>query len=192
MKKIYLPIALAIVAGSPLLAQNLNPEVQVTNDYVARMADVHKNGTPMSVPDSLTRFSTDIDYSVFTTAYQGAYEFSPYAITMEPEARGYDVSRLLLRVGAGYSFHPVVRAVFTPVPKGLLRNSEYLSFDGYGGRYRSLDGRAAFPGMITVWTPALSYAGTRKNSTFRPTQATTASTPPTTPSLRLTTKPGSD
>ncbi len=146
MKKTYFAIALSIVAGSPLLAQNLNPEVQVTNDYVARMADVHKNGTPMSVPDSLTRFSTEIDYSVFTTAYQGAYEFSPYAITMEPEARGYDGSRLLLRMGAGYSFHPVVRAVFTPVPKGLLRNSEYLSFDGYGGRYRSLDGRAAYSG----------------------------------------------
>lgn len=146
MKKIYLAIALALAAGSPLLAQNLNPEVQVTNDYVARMADVHKNGTPMSVPDSLTRFSTNIDYSVFSTAYQGAYEFSPYSIVVEPEARAYEGSTLYLRAGAGYSFHPVVRAVFTPFPKGLVRNSEYLSFDGYGGRYRSLDGRAAYNG----------------------------------------------
>ena len=146
MKKTYIAIVLAIAAASPLAAQNLNPEVQVTNDYVARMADVHKNGTPMSVPDSLTRFSTDIDYSVFTTAYQGAYEFSPYSIVVEPEARAYEGSTLYLRAGAGYTFHPVVRAVYTPFPKGLVRNSEYLSFDGYGGRYRSMDGRAAYDG----------------------------------------------
>ena len=146
MKKIFLATAIILAAGSSLFAQNLNPEVQVTNDYVARMADVHKNGTPIAVPDSLTQFSTDIDYSVFTTAYQGAYEFSPYAISMEPEAREFDGNRLYLRAGAGYSFHPVVRAVFTPLPKGLLRNSEYLGFDGYAGRYRSMDGRAAYNG----------------------------------------------
>ena len=145
MKKIFLATVFT-AAALPLLAQNLNPEVQVTNDYVARMADVHKNGMPIAVPDSLTRFSTDIDYSVFTTAYQGAYEFSPYAISMEPEAREFDGNRLYLRAGAGYSFHPVVRAVYTPFAKGLLRNSEYLGFDGYGGRYRSMDGRADYNG----------------------------------------------
>lgn len=146
MKKIYLATALIFAAGSTLFAQNLNPEVQVTNDYVARMADVHKNSTPMAVPDSLTHFSTDIDYSVFTTAYEGAYEFSPYAISVAPEARDYDGNRLYLRAGAGFSFHPVIRAVFSPFPKGLIRNSEYLSFDGYGGRYRSMDGRAPYSG----------------------------------------------
>ena len=146
MKKIILATTFIIAAGTALYAQNLNPEVQVTNDYVARMADVHKNGTPMAVPDSLTRFSTDIDYSVFTTAYQGAYEFSPYAISMVPEARDFEGKRFYLRAGAGYSFHPVVRAVFTPFAKGLVRNSEYLGFDGYAGRYSSMDGRANYNG----------------------------------------------
>ena len=41
MKKIILATTFIIAAGTALYAQNLNPEVQVTNDYVARMADVH-------------------------------------------------------------------------------------------------------------------------------------------------------
>ncbi|MCR5561499.1 MAG: hypothetical protein K6F58_06770 [Bacteroidales bacterium] len=146
MKKISFIIVSFLLAGLPALAQNLNPEVQVTNDYQTRMADVHKTGIGMSIPDSLTQFKTNIDYSVFPTAYKGAYAFEPYAISMEPESRPFDGSLLYLRAGAGYSFHPVVRAVFTPFPMGLVRNSEYLSFDGYGGKYRSHDTRADYNG----------------------------------------------
>lgn len=146
MKKIVSIVASALVAALPAAAQNLNPEVQVTNDYETHMSDVHKAGTPMAIPDSLMQFSTVIDYSVFKTDYQGAYDFSPYAISMEPEAKPYEGSRLYLRAGAGYSFHPVVRAVFAPVPRGLFRNSEFLSFDGYSGRFSSLDGRANYLG----------------------------------------------
>ena len=146
MKKIYTLIAAALVAGIPVLAQNLNPEVQVTNDYQTRLGDAHKMSIGMSVPDSLTKFSTAIDYSVFKTEYKGAYDFAPYSISLTPEPKAFDGSKLYLRAGAGYSFHPVVRAVYTPFPKGLLRNSEYLSFDGYAGNYSSLDGRAAYAG----------------------------------------------
>lgn len=146
MKKTYTTLFLAFAACLALQAQNLNPEVQVTNDYQTRLADVHKNSTEMPVPDSLTRFSTAIDYSVFRTDYKGAYDFVPYSISMEPEARPFDGSALYLRAGAGYSFHPVLRAVYTPFPKGLVRNSEYISFDGYGGEYSSMDGTPEYRG----------------------------------------------
>lgn len=146
MKKIYFIIALSFASCLAALGQNLNPEVQVTNDYQTRLADVHKQSTEMPVPDSLTQFSTAIDYSVFKTEYRGAYDFSPYSIAISPEPRAYDGSSLFLRAGAGYSFHPVIRAVYTPFPKGLVRNSEYLSFDGCGGDYTSMDGAAPYKG----------------------------------------------
>lgn len=147
MKKILIITAAACLACASVFAQNLNPEVQVTNDYQARMADVHKKGTVMQVPDSLTKFSTAIDYSVFRTDYKGAYDFSPYSIALAPEARPYDGARFYLRTGAGYSFHPVLRAVYTPFPKGLVRGGAYLSLDGYAGKYSSMDdGRGLWSG----------------------------------------------
>lgn len=139
-KTISAAFAAALCIGAA--AQNLNPQVQVTNDYEARMADVHKNGVFMAVPDSLTKFSTAIDYSVFKTDYKGAYDFAPYFIDVTPEPSVFEGNSLYLRAGAGYSFHPVARLVWTPVQRGLVRGNLYGTFDGYQGAYSSVDGRS--------------------------------------------------
>ena len=140
MKK-TISAALAALLCAGAAAQNLNPQVQVTNDYEARMADVHKRGVFMAVPDSLTNFSTAIDYSVFRTDYKGAYDFAPYFIDVTPQPSVFEGNSLYLRAGAGYSFHPVARLVWTPVQRGLVRGNLYGSFDGYKGSYSSVDGR---------------------------------------------------
>lgn len=136
-KKIYMAIGLAIFTGTGLGAQNLNPQVQVTNDYEASMANRKKAALYMQVPDSLTRFDTKVDYSVFDTRYQGAYEFNPYAVTVVPEAREFSGNTLFLKAGAGYSFHPLLQAVYTPKKQGTFRTDVYAGFGGYGGKYNS-------------------------------------------------------
>ena len=141
MKKTF-TAALAAVLCAGAAAQNLNPQVQVTNDYEARMADVHKRGVFMAVPDSLTNFSTAIDYSVFKTEYRGAYDFAPYFIDVTPRPSVFEGNSLYLRAGAGYGFHPVARLVWTPVQRGLVRGNLYGTFDGYRGDYSSVDGRS--------------------------------------------------
>lgn len=145
MKKIYL-FVLASIICSTLSAQNLNPEVEVTNEYEARMSGLLKNGFDMTVPDSLRQFSTDIDYSVFATTYKGAYDFTPYQINVTPEAGGSNATRLYLRAGAGYSFHPVLKAAFAPAMDGNLKNADYLDFHGYGGKYGRADAGADYDG----------------------------------------------
>lgn len=134
-KKIYLALGLGMLACAPLFAQNLNPQVQVTNDYEARMARQKKAELYMQVPDSLTRFDTNIDYSVFDTKYQGAYEFNPYAVTVVPEAREFSGNTLFLKAGAGYSFHPLAELVYTPKKQGAFRADVYGGFKGYGGGF---------------------------------------------------------
>lgn len=49
-KSVIISIVLGTVCASAF-AQNVNPTVQVTNDYQTRMAEVPKLGVAMNVPD---------------------------------------------------------------------------------------------------------------------------------------------
>lgn len=167
MKKTYLAALMALFA-LPSLAQNLNPEVEVTNDYEARISEIRKEVLPMLVPDSLTRFSTVVDYSVFDTRYRGAYDFTPYQISVTPEARAWDGKRLYARIGAGYPFHPLAKIYYAPRIEGALRNVNRLGFQGYGGAYSSATGHPAYNGYD--YNPSagvdISWTGERTAASF--------------------------
>lgn len=141
MKKINLAIAMMALCA-PLSAQNINQSVQVTNDYVTRFADFQKQGPALGVPDSLYRFDYSFDYSVFETPYKGSYEFSPYQITVKPERRLYDGSKLFLRAGAGYSFHPQFELAWQMLQEKDFAIGVFAEAGGYAGNYqrRGLDG----------------------------------------------------
>ena len=68
---IALMIAGALAAFSAS-AQNLNPQVQVTNDYKARMGLQGKQGVELEIPESLRNFRSSVDYNVLATPYKGA------------------------------------------------------------------------------------------------------------------------
>jgi hypothetical protein len=136
-------ILIAALLTLPAGAQNLNPQVQVTNDYKAELGTTGKKSVAMEIPDSLTLFRTSVSYDVFTTPYRGAYEFSPYEISVTPKKPASDRSKLYVRAGAGYTLHPELDVVWSPVvpfPQASL--SVFDHFSGYSGKYRSLDGRA--------------------------------------------------
>ena len=65
MNKNYILAVAALCAGAALRAQNLNPTVEVTRAYESKDLNINKGTVPMNVPDSLLRFDTDFDYSVF-------------------------------------------------------------------------------------------------------------------------------
>ena len=143
-KSIFAFAALALCAT--LSAQNINQSVQVTNDYVTRFADFQKQGGALQVPDSLYRFDYKFDYSVFDTPYKGAYEFSPYAIRVTPEARPYDGRTLYVRAGAGFTFHPQFELAWQALRREDLTLGVYAGAGGYAGKYRSAPGLDPFPG----------------------------------------------
>jgi len=146
MKRLYI-LGLLAFACLGASAQNLNPQVQVTNDYLANISAKNKGTLDMLVPDSLTNFKTKVDYSVFSTDYKGAYEFTPYDIRVVPEARAFQGTKLYLRAGAGYPVHPLLQAVVTPIPRGLFRYDIYQNLYGYVGDYSSVvDSRDDYKG----------------------------------------------
>ena len=134
MKKCVFSAALFCL---PLCAfsQNINPTVQVTNDFQGKIMEVHKAELPVSVADSLLKFDWNFDYAVTDNPYRGAYDFNPYLIDTTPEASPLKQGKLYLRAGAGYTFRPEASLVYTPLSKSKLGLSVYDNFSGYSGEY---------------------------------------------------------
>lgn len=142
-KSVIISIVLGTVCASAF-AQNVNPTVQVTNDYQTRMAEVPKLGVAMNVPDSLYEFDYQFNYSVFDSPYKGAYEFSPYAVRIAPTAPDFRNNTFYLRAGAGYTLHPELELVFAPATKNdKMHLSVFADASGYYGPYAMTDGKGA-------------------------------------------------
>ena len=167
MKRINLAIAVMALCA-PLSAQNINQSVQVTNEYESRFSDFQKTGPSLQVPDSLYRFDYSFDYSVFETPYKGSYEFSPYRISVTPEARLYDGSKFFLRLGAGYTIHPQFEMAWQMLQPPDFAIGVFAEAGGYAGRYsrrgvaesfsgHDLNGRIGLGGQYLRPAVRLSY-----------------------------------
>ena len=146
-KSIYILTAAALLAAAPAFSQNLNPQVQVTNDYKAEMGKAGKQSVPLEIPDSLTSFRTSVSYDVFSTPYKGSYEFVPYEISVTPQKPASDYNRFYLKAGAGYTLRPELQFVWTPL-RSVSGNTVavYNDFHGYMGNYGTVDSRADYAG----------------------------------------------
>lgn len=117
-------------------AQNLDPTVEVTREYEGKLMEIHKPMLEMSVPDSLTHFALDFDYSVFDSPYRGSYDFNPYLLSMKPSMADMGENRMYLKAGAGYPLHPELDFVWSPKFKDPGLNVDvYALHRSYVGSY---------------------------------------------------------
>ena len=138
-KKIIISALLLLAAGAGLsYAQNLDPTVVVTNTYAQQAGVVDKPSQLMELPDSVLRFNLDVDYSAISVPYRGAYEFKPYLVELRPTKRASGESLLYLDGGIGYSLHPELTAVWTPVQKDYLKLNVYAAHRSYFGQYHDI------------------------------------------------------
>ena len=133
--KRHIILAAAFLLPLGLGAQNLNPEVQVTNEYETRINDVAKQGPAMTVPDSMLHFNYHFDYSVFESPYKGAYEFSPYSVMITPAAGAYDGRKLYLRAGAGWVLKPELDLVWSALDRKRAAVNVFATGRGFYGNY---------------------------------------------------------
>ena len=117
MRNIFVISVFSCLFTLSAAAQNLDPTVEVRREYEGKLVEVHKPVFEMAVPDSVTRFALDFDYSVFDNPYKGSYEFNPYLLSMKPSASDNGESNFYLRAGAGYQPHPTVDVVWSPTFK---------------------------------------------------------------------------
>lgn len=137
MKQLFLTVALA-AACTAAAAQNLNPTVEVTNTYEGNLSGLEKPEQMLSVPDSVTRFNLDFDYSVFENPYRGAYEFQPYMVQLRPLPALSTEKRFFLKAGAGYSLHPELQVLWTPVSTRAFQLNLYAGHQSYMGYTRGI------------------------------------------------------
>lgn len=145
MKYRYLNLGVIFCAAflcfaEPLWSQNFDPTVNVTRDFEAKLLDVDKPSLRINIPDSVTRFNLDFDYTVLDNPYKGFYEFSPYVVQLRPEPDSYRERKLWVSAGAGYSLHPELDLVWSPYLKGDFRMSLYANHHSYFGNYRQISG----------------------------------------------------
>ena len=136
---IYLAFVLLMssVCGS-VYAQELDPTVVVNRAYEGKLVEVSKPSFDMMVPDSVTRFDLDFDYTVFEKPFRGSYEFSPYLLKMQPSSAVQKRRQLYLKAGAGYTLHPTFDVVWSPTFKGPFRMDVYGLHRSYFGPYRNI------------------------------------------------------
>jgi len=133
--KRYISILFAVCASLASAAQNLNPQVQVSNDYQLASPGERKQDIELNVPDYATKFDYNFDYSVFESPYRGAYDFTPYIVGIDPEKGISDAKKLYLKVGGGYNLYPELKAVYSAFDKDSLSLNIVQDLDGYWGNY---------------------------------------------------------
>lgn len=127
--------AAGLLVSAVAFAQNLNPTVEVTNVYAREASGIEKPSQLKEVPDSVLRFNLDFDYAVNETPYRGAYEFKPYLVQLRPQARPSQEGTLLVEAGAGYTFHPELYVLYTPVKSEHVRVNLVADHHSYWGKY---------------------------------------------------------
>lgn len=135
-KTVYILALLALSLGAA--AQNLNPTVEVTNTYKREASGIEKPDQLLPLPDSVSRFNYDFDYTVRSTPYRGSYEFKPYNVQLRPNARPDTQNKFYAKLGAGYGFHPEAVVVYTPHAGSALQVNVYGSYNAYLGYYRDI------------------------------------------------------
>ena len=135
----YISFIAAVMCSGVLAAQNLDPTVEVSRAYEAKIAEANKPVREMTVPDSVNTFRLDFDYSVFDKPYKGAYDFNPYLMNMRPTTASYNPRTFYLKAGAGYRLYPELDLIWSPTLKKGVGLNVYAVHKSYVGDYRRID-----------------------------------------------------
>lgn len=154
MKFRFAIISFLLAAGvASAQNSNLNPTIQVTNEYEGRINEFDKGIRKVSVPDSLYKFNLDFDYSGFENPYMGNSEFNPFYTDLELAPEALKFNKFHLKAGAGYTLHPELDMLWIINPEDRFKASIYANGDMYGGQYQYFKGldagyNAGFNGRV--------------------------------------------
>lgn len=146
MKKIIISVLALLAFAAAVTGQNLDPTVEVSRVYEGKLMEVHKPAIEMAVPDTMYKFDLGFDYSVFDNPYKGSYEFKPYVMEMRPSSVQRHKNTFFLQAGAGYTLHPMLDLLWSPVKKGAFSMDVFATHRSYIGEYRALENMSAWDG----------------------------------------------
>lgn len=135
-----LPVLLAAImlssAGKVQAQQKIDPTVEVEKEFDGKMTNIVKGALNSSIPDSLTSFNLNFNYSIFDKPYKDLYEFSPLPSAQLQGKVKEKYPVLMAKAGLGLPLMPFAAVTFQPELKegnSLVLNASY---DGYFGKNR--------------------------------------------------------
>lgn len=150
VRHILVAFATFVSALNIATAQDLDPTVVINKAYTGKLIEVHKPSFEMSVPDSLTSFELDFDYSVFDQPYKVAGSFTPYILTMKPSPKLVESQKLYLEAGAGYTLHPTLDLVWSPLRSDILKMDVYAVHRSFVGKYYTFNPSLPEEGTLKI------------------------------------------
>ena len=157
MKKIIISVSALFAFAAAMMGQNLDPTVEVSRVYEGELIEVHKPALEMTVPDTLYKFDLGFDYWVFDNPYKGSYEFKPYVMEMRPSSVQKHKNTFFLQAGAGYTLHPMLDLLWSPVKKGAFSMDVFATHRSYIGEYRALEQLPSWDGYDLLSKAGLDF-----------------------------------
>ena len=157
MKKIIISVSALFAFVAAMTGQNLDPTVEVSRVYEGKLMEVHKPALEMTVPDTLHKFDLGFDYWVFDNPYKGSYEFKPYVMEMRPSSVQKHKNTFFLQAGAGYTLHPMLDLLWSPVKKGAFSMDVFATHRSYIGEYRALEQMPSWDGYDILSNAGLDF-----------------------------------
>ena len=152
--------------AAAMMGQDLDPTVEVSRVYEGKLVEVHKPAIEMAVPDTMYKFDLGFDYWVFDNPYKGSYEFRPYVMEMRPSSQQRHKNTFFLQAGAGYTLHPVLDLLWSPVKKGAFSMDVFATHKSYIGEYRALEQIPAWKGYDLLSKAGVDFGYDWQKSDF--------------------------
>jgi len=115
-------------------AQNrIDPTLEVKRDFDAKLAEIIKGKLNTSLPDSLSRFDLDFNYSVLDKPVRDLYDFSPLPSANLEKQGAARLPQFYARTGANLLPNPFASVKYQPnisQSVSLLLYGDYNSFFG--------------------------------------------------------------
>ena len=125
-----------IALSATAYGQNrIDPTLEVRRDFDAKLAEITKGKLNTSLPDSLSRFDIDFNYSLFDKPVKDLYEFSPLPSANLEKQGVVRLPQLYARVGANLMPNPFATIKFQPT---ISQNISLLVYGDYNSFYGKL------------------------------------------------------
>ena len=94
--------------------QRIDPTVEVEKEFDSKMTNIVKTPLNTAIPDSLTSFNLDFNYSIFDKPYKDLYEFSPLPSAKLQSSIQEKYPVLMAKAGIGYQLSPIGEIYYHP------------------------------------------------------------------------------
>lgn len=128
---IFASVFAVFVFSGNLLAQDINPTVEVSRDFKGALKEIHKSALKPSSMDSSLISDLHFSYSVLSRKYGSGYDFAPGKFGAQNISSRLDEPLFMLDLSAGYPLTTGASFTLRAPVKGGFSLSAYGSHDGY-------------------------------------------------------------